>query len=97
MHHIGGHDELLCRVDKRPVNLFQHLAGHWVKAPNALDPVPVKVNAVGLFHIRGVNFNGVSPSAETPPLQNIVVALVLQFHETAHQRVYVNGFTLREG
>ena len=76
---------MLGRIDGGLVQLLDGVPRDGVEAADADNLVPVQLDAVGLvvLHIGRIHLQHVPPDAEFSPVQDGVVALVLQADELA--------------
>ena len=89
-------DKILCRINRSLVKLFGELSAHHVKAADADDFFPVKLDSIGFvkFHVGRIDFYHVAFYAEGSPFQNHVVALVLDLRKLYRKLVGVQGRSL---
>ena len=85
-----GHHKLLGRVDHRPVQLLQDLARDGLKAPDPGYAIVVKLYPVGFLDIGRIDLEDIPPDAEAGPLEDGVVALILEGNQAALDLVHID-------
>ncbi len=86
-------DVMLGRVDVHLPGLFQHLSRHRVEGHDALHLIPKERNFVNFaVFIRRCNLKHIPSDPESAWLQFHIIALVLAFHQLAHEGIAAKDF-----
>ena len=87
---------MTCGIDDRFVQIFDRLARHHVEALYLCDFVPIEFDFIRFirFHICRKDFHNVAADSEIAPLQNGVVAFVLQGDERFGDRMRTRRLSL---
>ena len=88
---IFRHNKVFCRIDRKLFVFLTHFAGQRAKAADTHNLLPVKLDAVGFFHISREYFHHIALHTEPSAFQHRIIALVLQTDQLLFEFTGING------
>ena len=88
---ILRHNKVLCRINRKLFVFLAHISGQRAKAADTHNLFPVKLDAVGFFHICREYFHHIALYTEAAALQHRIVPLILQTDQLLFEFTGING------